>query len=574
MLSISTAQDLSNRERGLRAALQGLNPKDPQFDTIAARMTDAFNRLRTDVASFDDPTEQMMLKGRLKTIEEGLIHVRISKDLDIFATDLQTIEGSPENQESRAVSLLARIHHFINHKAHLLSPDQRQQLAETEKRADDLVPESPEARKARLTRSYANARGLRAVLRKMRDSFRKLTLLERDAKSLFIEYRKTHEKRGMALTKGIWEAARRKNKKFEHFGSKVMHGDSQVKMPTKDILAVIDHQLKSFPAGKNKEKQKLQNLRQAILDQRAFLRASYDQLRALDPEFTDMLVGYVREEIEPRKAGYRTEAVLTGEIFSDPRVIIAALNRMIESLSHAKGHCPFPLLTDSLICHLGQFLETETVRHMRNTDTRFNSGILMRFSLDPLRAVLDKKIQTLTPLPITREVRELFFIRSLFRGCCTIGKDYFLETIAKDPSASFSLYVCSNQELNSLVSAFAPMNGGGLMIVSPNLTRISDRLGQLRGLHSLDIQCENLEEFPPSIGQLTELRSLRIGYIPKIIKKPFQLFHFPSSYENLLKLRAVHIDDTIDTFTHFRILIDPSDAEVSDVNTPASDMPG
>ncbi len=547
MPSLTTCQELYNRERGLNAALQGLNPKSPQFDTVAARMTDALNKLRTDVSLLDDPAEQSLLKERTKIIESRLVEARIPKEIDALASDLKTIEATPENQATRALGLHQKIQQLINHKTPMLSPDQRQRLAEMQKRAMDLVPEAPEDRRIRLTRSFALASGVRPFLRGMRDALRELVLLEKDAKSLFIKFRKSHEKQGTALTKSMWTVVQPQKKPIDHFGSKVLRGDDFYKMPTKDILYVIDYHLAHFPAGKDVERQKLQNLRQAISDQRDFLRDACRQLTAIDPAIFDMLEGYRKED------GYQ---LITGDLFCDPRILIAILNRMIDSLDHAEGYQPFPLLPDHLVSHLGQFLKLQDVYAMRKADTRCASGLLTDFYLLPHRENIDRKLGAMTSLPLTRELREVFAV-DFFRENCALTEKNLAE-MEEHPMIPRGFEVRSNAELDRFVSLFAPMNGGTLYIASPTLTRVSSRLGELRGLRRLLIQCTSLQELPPSVGLLSKLQYLYIWFPTLEARGPL-----PKSYRNLTELETASIRFGIEDIEQFRAALPPAEAAAS-----------
>ncbi len=757
MPSSSICQELYNRERGINAALQGLNPKSPQFDTVAARMTDALNKLRSDASLLDDPAEQSLLKERTKIIEKKLIEARIPKELDTLASDLKTIELVPENQAALALDLHQKIQQLINHKAPMLSPDQRQRLAEMQKRAMDLVPEAPEDRRIRLARSFGLARGVRPLLRGMRDSLRELVLLEKDAKSLFIDFRQSHKEEGTALTKRIWTKGGQLP--VDHFGSKVLRGDTVNKMRTRDIVDVIDDQLAYFPAGRNlrrayeqeaeqlvrdgfqpslnaakafirsvadeqiadldpkklakgiqltssyasqvkkdvvsdqaKEElkslaegvrklissiekaekgikaaqdsikakrkeaarlqkefndtypagrpadredryeydraedalndatdalskrvraqqraivelradiveltakrddkaakfeqlrtdlfpnvhpnaeQKLKNLRRSIIQQRIFLFDIYDKLKAIDPALFRMLVGYLEKEIATT---YPTEFVLKGIVFSDPRSVITALNRMIDSFDHAEGYQPFPLLPDALVSHLGQFLTAPDMYFMRKADTRCASGLLTDFYLLPLRENIDRGMRTLTPLPITRELREAFFVGLIFRiGGHTSTEEIYTE-IAKNPLLSLSrgIEVNSNAELDRLVSLIAPMNGGALIIESKSLRRISDRLGELQGLRNLTILCDRLQELPPSLGLLSKLHHLYIQF-PYLNHSPDR--PLPSSYRNLTELDSVDINfgaHRIHNFEDFLHALPPAEAAASSANNSPS----
>ncbi len=214
-----------------------------------------------------------------------------------------------------------RINTVLTTRSEYLTKEQISYLETLQKRADDFIPETSKQKAIRI---------LLPPLRFFRNAYTSRVNDKCDARAAYLKARKKDEAAVQRLTKGVWEKAHRP--KVAHFGGNVLLGNTACKMRTDAIVQVID----SLPS-----KDRFEKLRSALLTDQHIARKFHEELAAnseVAPRLREQLYLYVYRETSGAVKTARVEklaqgqAMLSGEIFVDPRVILKTINRLIDHI--------------------------------------------------------------------------------------------------------------------------------------------------------------------------------------------------------------------------------------------------
>ncbi len=587
-------QDLHARVESLGDSLDRLNPQNPRFALISRSMRQTAHQLRESALGLGTEINRIMLYSRVEAIEielqnktrahdEGCDPEQIPQEIAAFEAALAPLLAIPPAQLQRAhvqsaKTLYGKIYNFLS--LNQFSPDQFRRLKEMERRVASLIPLSPEV---------VQARAARADLITLRNDLQNLLLLKKDAKQLYLRFMQRHKRHGEALAYELWKKAGKP--KVDDFGSKVLRGDEISKMPTKDILEVLTDQIEKLSLRNEPACQALQELRQAIVDQQALLKARNIGL--------NMLVSFVRDEIGAAELrNYQTKDVIRGDIFTDPRVLSSALNRLVDDIDRQSGLCQFDKirfapgilgLISSFLVHPDKpYGDVQSLKNFRLADRFSASGILTQTILRPIVGLIDAQIRHCRGFeqPIRPLDRETFMLqlyrwypdRSFGQALIDLrdgtyshrvphGEDVRPAFIDRrgvyhiGPHGAYVMMLLQSPGHTRIELARIRLLDGALTLMyDPTKLQLPEHLlGQLTNITALNLFCHGLDELPRSLGNLHQLRTLMITGLPNRYIHG-RVVRLPNEFRTLINLQQVKLTPS---GTHRPIISTPAQFHAS-----------